>query len=133
MHAMAGSGDITRMGGLARKLPWTTWVFRVCWLAICGVPIFSGFFSKDAIVAGAFATEVFGPRLHWVGPTVGAGLLAAWLLGRVVSGLLFAVSPHDGWTMAAVSGVLAAVSAAVCYLPARRVTRADPLRALRYE
>ena len=79
MHALAGSGDITRMGGLAGKLPWTTWVFRVCWLAICGVPVFSGFFSKDAIVAGAFATEVFGPRLAWVGPTVGAGLLAAAL------------------------------------------------------
>jgi NADH-quinone oxidoreductase subunit L len=79
MHAMAGLGDITRMGGLGCKLPWTTWVFRVCWLAICGMPIFSGFFSKDAIVAGAFATQVFGPRLHWVGPTVGAGLLAAAL------------------------------------------------------
>ena len=79
MHAMAGSGDITRMGGLARRLPFTTWVFRVCWLAICGVPVFSGFFSKDAIVAGAFATEVFGPRLHWVGPAVGAALLAAAL------------------------------------------------------
>jgi NADH-quinone oxidoreductase subunit L len=79
MHALAGSGDITRMGGLAGKLPWTTWVFRVCWLAICGVPILSGFFSKDAIVAGAFSTEVFGPHLAWVGPTVGAGLLAAAL------------------------------------------------------
>jgi len=79
MHAMAGSGDLTRMGGLARKLPFTTWVFRICWLAICGVPLFSGFFSKDAIIAGAFATEVFGPRLHWVGPTVGAGLLVAAL------------------------------------------------------
>ena len=61
------------------------------------------------------------------------GLLAAWLLGRVVSSLLFAVRPHDGWTMAAVTGVLAAVSAAACYLPARRVTRAEPLGALRYE
>jgi len=79
MHAMAGSGDITRMGGLARKMPWTTWVFRVCWLAICGVPLFSGFFSKDAIIAGAFATEVFGPRLHWVGPAVAAALMAAAL------------------------------------------------------
>jgi NADH-quinone oxidoreductase subunit L len=79
MHAMAGSGDITRMGGLGKKLPWTSWAFRVCWLAICGVPVFSGFFSKDAIIAGAFASEVFGPRLGWVGPTVGAGLLAAAL------------------------------------------------------
>ena len=79
MHAMAGSGDITRMGGLCRKLPWTTWVFRICWLAICGVPVFSGFFSKDAIVTGAFATEVFGPHLGWVGPAAGASLLAAAL------------------------------------------------------
>ena len=79
MHALAGSGDITRMGGLARKLPWTTWVFRVCWLAICGVPVFSGFFSKDAILAGTFATAVFGPRLMWLGPALGAVLLAAAL------------------------------------------------------
>jgi NADH-quinone oxidoreductase subunit L len=77
---MAGSGDITRMGGLSKKLPWTSWVFRVCWLAICGVPLFSGFFSKDAIIAGAFASEVFGPHLAWVGPTVGAALLAAALV-----------------------------------------------------
>jgi NADH-quinone oxidoreductase subunit L len=79
MHAMAGSGDITKMGGLARKLPWTSWVFRACWLAICGVPVFSGFFSKDAIVAGSFATHVFGHNLSWVGPAVGWALLAAAL------------------------------------------------------
>ena len=52
MHAMSGSGDITTMGGLRKKLPWTHGVFVVCWLAICGV-VFSGFFSKDAIIAGA--------------------------------------------------------------------------------
>jgi predicted permease len=61
------------------------------------------------------------------------GLVAAWLLGRVLSSLLFAVSPHDGWMMAAVAGALALVGAAACYLPARRVTLAEPLRALRYE
>jgi NADH-quinone oxidoreductase subunit L len=79
MHAMAGSGDITKMGGLARKLPWTTWVFRACWLAICGVPVFSGFFSKDSIVAGGFATHAFGHNLAWVGPAVGWALLVAAL------------------------------------------------------
>ena len=52
MHAMSGSGDITIMGGLRKKLPWTHGVFVVCWLAICGV-VFSGFFSKDSIIAGA--------------------------------------------------------------------------------
>jgi NADH-quinone oxidoreductase subunit L len=79
MHAMSGSGDITKMGGLAKKLPWTTRVFQICWLAICGVPIFSGFFSKDAILEGAFATEVFGKGLAWVGPMVGSLLLFAAL------------------------------------------------------
>ena len=83
--------------------------------------------------SGRVRRMIVGEGMRPVLVGLGAGLLAAWLLGRVVSGLLFAVSPHDGWTMAAVSGVLAAVSAAVCYLPARRVTRADPLRALRYE
>ena len=79
MHAMSGSGDITKMGGLGKKLPWTKWVFRICWLAICGVPIFSGFFSKDAILNGAFATEVYGHGLGWVGPFVGVVLLVAAL------------------------------------------------------
>jgi NADH-quinone oxidoreductase subunit L len=81
MHAMSGSGDITIMGGLRKKVPWTHGVFLVCWLAICGVPIFSGFFSKDAIVAGAFATDTFGQvgALAWVGKAVGVALLLAAL------------------------------------------------------
>src|SRR6516225_6227356 len=74
MHAMSGSGDITIMGGLRKKLPWTHGVFFVCWLAICGV-VFSGFFSKDAIIAGAFSTEAFGEGLAWVGPFVGTFLV----------------------------------------------------------
>ncbi len=77
MHAMSGSGDITKMGGLGKKLPWTARTFQIFWLAICGVPIFSGFFSKDALVDGAFATEVYGHGLAWVGPFVGVALLAA--------------------------------------------------------
>jgi NADH-quinone oxidoreductase subunit L len=79
MHAMGGSGDIRKMGGLRKLTPYTHAVFVVCWLAICGVPIFSGFFSKDAIVAGAFGTKIFGEELAWVGPTVGAMLLLAAL------------------------------------------------------
>jgi NADH-quinone oxidoreductase subunit L len=79
MHAMSGSGDITIMGGLRKKIPWTHGVFLVCWLAICGVPFFSGFFSKDAIVAGAFGTEIYGESLAWVGKLVGGMLLVAAL------------------------------------------------------
>jgi NADH-quinone oxidoreductase subunit L len=77
MHAMSGSGDITIMGGLRKKIPWTHGVFFVCWLAICGVPGFSGFFSKDSIVGGAFGTPIFKDGLAWVGPAVGTVLLVA--------------------------------------------------------
>jgi NADH-quinone oxidoreductase subunit L len=80
MHAMSGSGDIRIMGGLRKKLPWTHGVFFVCWLAICGIPIFSGFFSKDSIIAGAFATEIFKQAdLEWVGKLVWAMLMLAAL------------------------------------------------------
>jgi len=78
MHAMSGSGDITIMGGLRKRLPWTHGVFFVCWLAICGV-VFSGFFSKDAIISGTFATKVFGDDLSWVGPAAGVILTLAAL------------------------------------------------------
>jgi NADH-quinone oxidoreductase subunit L len=80
MHAMSGSGDITKMGGLRRQTPWTHWVFFVCWLAICGVPIFAGFFSKDSIIALSFATPIFERAgLAWVGPLVSILLMLAAL------------------------------------------------------
>jgi len=80
MHAMSNIGDIRKMGGLKHHLPWTHGVFLVCWLAICGVPVFSGFFSKDAIVASAFGTHIFDAiGMAWVGPFVGVMLLVAAL------------------------------------------------------
>jgi NADH-quinone oxidoreductase subunit L len=79
MHAMSGSGDITKMGGLRKLVPWTHGVFLVCWLAIIGAPLFSGFFSKDAIIASALGTDVYGPGLAWVGPLCAVMLFAAAL------------------------------------------------------
>jgi putative ABC transport system permease protein len=61
------------------------------------------------------------------------GLAGALALRRVLSGLLFAVEPGDPLTWLAVSLVLAAVAALACFVPARRVTLIDPLRALRSE
>jgi NADH-quinone oxidoreductase subunit L len=60
MHAMSGSGDITKMGGLRKYLPRTHASFVVYWLAICGIVPFAGFFSKDEILAGAFFAEAQG-------------------------------------------------------------------------
>jgi NADH-quinone oxidoreductase subunit L len=78
MHAMGGSGDIRIMGGLRKKLPWTHAVFFVCWMAICGVVLFSGFFSKDAIIAGAMSAEAL-KDWGWVGQAAGIVLSAAAL------------------------------------------------------
>jgi NADH-quinone oxidoreductase subunit L len=52
MHAMSGSGDITRMGGLKNKIPRTHRTFQIFCLAIAGIPPFAGFFSKDEVLAG---------------------------------------------------------------------------------
>jgi putative ABC transport system permease protein len=61
------------------------------------------------------------------------GISAALALGRVIEGLLFGVRAGDPCTLAGVSLVLIGVAAAACYIPALRVSRADPLTALRYE
>ena len=60
MHAMSGSGDICKMGGLRHKLPITHATFGIFCLAIAGFPFFSGFFSKDEILAGAFFADAVG-------------------------------------------------------------------------
>jgi predicted permease len=61
------------------------------------------------------------------------GLPSAWLLSRVLSSLLFEISPRDPVVFAAVAGILGLVALAGCAMPAWRVTRVDPLTVLRME
>jgi len=61
------------------------------------------------------------------------GGLAAVAIGSYVASLLFAVSPHDPVAFAMTAGVLAAVSALACWIPARRAAGVNPLDAIRYE
>ncbi len=54
IHALSGEQDLRKMGGLGRKLPVTFYTMLVATVAISGLPPFSGFFSKDEILAGAY-------------------------------------------------------------------------------
>jgi NADH-quinone oxidoreductase subunit L len=54
IHALSGEQDLRKMGGLGRKLPVTWYTMLVATVAISGLPPFSGFFSKDEILAGAW-------------------------------------------------------------------------------
>jgi ABC-type antimicrobial peptide transport system permease subunit len=84
---------------------------------------------------GARASEVRrsvlaqGGRVTLIGLVV--GLTGALALTRVMSSLLFGVSPTDPLTFATVPVVLLLVSLAATYVPARRASRVDPVRTLR--
>ncbi len=80
IHALHGEQDIRRMGGLKRELPITYWTFLIGALAISGVPLFSGFFSKDEILYRTFAS---GHTVLWV-IGVATSLLTAIYMFRLV-------------------------------------------------
>jgi putative ABC transport system permease protein len=76
---------------------------------------------------------VIGQGLRMVVTGLVIGALAASLLTRLLSSLLFGVSTTDATTFTSVALLLTAVALLACYIPARRATRVDPLVALRYE
>jgi len=64
---------------------------------------------------------------------IGAGIVVALGLARLLTNMLFGVRPSDPITFGGVALLLVSISMLACYLPARRATRVDPLVALRYE
>jgi NADH-quinone oxidoreductase subunit L len=77
IHHLGGEQDIRKMGGLRSLMPRTHVAFLVGALSLAGIPIFSGFWSKDGIVSAAFAT----------GDALGYFLYAAGLIGALLTGL----------------------------------------------
>ena len=80
IHALAGEQDLRRMGGLKRELPVTYWTFLIGALAIAGVPLLSGFFSKDEIL---FRTYTSGHRVLWLVALVTSFLTAVYMFRLV--------------------------------------------------
>ena len=78
IHAMGGEQDIRRMGGLHKHMKITSITFFIGCLAIAGIPGFSGFFSKDEILAGTYAHS---PILY--GIALFAALLTAFYMFRL--------------------------------------------------
>src|SRR5260221_10175015 len=89
------------------------------------------------MAVGADARGIFqlilgrGLRLAIAGLAI--GLAATLALTRVLTTMLFEISPHDPWILASASLLMLAVTMAACYLPARRATRVDPIATLRTE
>ncbi|MBV8479053.1 MAG: NADH-quinone oxidoreductase subunit L, partial [Actinobacteria bacterium] len=121
IHAVANEQDIRKLRGIGALMPWTRWAFLAGALALVGVPPFSGFFSKDSIIAAALHD-------HWYGVVLACAALAgAFLTGLYTFRLYFIVFPgepsafarehyhaHDGregpWTMLVPVGVLTALA-----------------------
>jgi NADH-quinone oxidoreductase subunit L len=115
IHALSGEQDMRRMGGLARKIPWTFATFAIGTAAIAGIPPLAGFFSKDEILAGALHAGRTGLFL--------VGLFTAFLTAFYMARLLFLTffgtyrgdehtHPHESpWTMLVPLILLAAGSA----------------------
>jgi putative ABC transport system permease protein len=80
---------------------------------------------------GDILRMVLGDGMRLVAAGIALGLLTALLLSRGIATLLFGVSTRDPLTLAATTGLLAAVALLACYVPARRAMRIDPLEALR--
>jgi NADH-quinone oxidoreductase subunit L len=85
IHALAGEQDMRKMGGLRGLLPRTWVAFLIGAAALSGIPPFSGFFSKDAILASALAEGPYGRSLFI------AGLVGAFLTGLYTFRMVFMV------------------------------------------
>ena len=81
IHGMHHEQDMRRMGGLKKYMPITFATMLTGWLAICGIPIWAGFFSKDEILWKTWSAR------HWPGHggTAGGASKALWFIGALTA------------------------------------------------
>lgn len=92
IHGMHHEQDMRKMGGLKKYMPITFATMATGWLAICGIPIFAGFFSKDEILYKTFAADNYfpgglafpGEEILWGVATVTAILTAIYMTRMMV-------------------------------------------------
>ena len=118
IHAMANEQDMIKMGGLRKVMPVTFWTMLVASLALIGVPPFSGFFSKDEILAAAFVGGGYAVFLWVVGLV--AAVFTAFYITRLMSMTFLgerrwdeSVHPHESPSVMTVPLVVLAVGAAL--------------------
>jgi len=85
-HSHEDAQDMRNMGGLRQYMPWTFWLMTIATFAIAGVPPLSGFFSKDEILASAFARGNEMPVYYlFYALCVVAAFLTAFYMARLMA------------------------------------------------
>jgi NADH-quinone oxidoreductase subunit L len=90
IHALGGEQDIRNMRGIGALMPKTKWMFLAGSLALVGIFPFSGFFSKDSIIAATLALGTWYGYVFWV-----VALLGTLLTGIYTFRLYFIVFPGE--------------------------------------
>ena len=91
IHGMHHEQDMRKMGNLKKHMPITFITMAMGWLAICGIPIWAGFFSKDEILYKTFAADSIFPvadfpgnKVLWVVATLTAILTAVYMTRMMI-------------------------------------------------
>jgi NADH-quinone oxidoreductase subunit L len=112
IHGMHHQQDIWCMGGLKRKMPVTFWTFLIATLALSGIPPFSGFFSKDAILATALQGN---PVLFGIGVFV--AVLTTFYMFRLVFVAFYGTAKSEDATHAHDSPAVMTVPLIILFVP----------------
>jgi NADH-quinone oxidoreductase subunit L len=121
IHALSGEQDLRNMGGLRNKVRWTFLTMLCAAVAIAGIPPFSGFYSKDAILLAAYH---HAPWMYWLG-VLTAGMTAFYVF-RAIFLAFFGnyrghEHPHESppvmWVPLAILAVLSLVGGMLFKIP----------------